>query len=69
MKLKWDCQLIEKVFNTCGGSKPSLFSSIRTSVLRGCNTLSEFQEFSVIPGMKVVFSTHESSSKLNGIFL
>ena len=52
------------------GKRPRLFSSIRTSVLRGCNTvLAEFQKYYVMPGVKVDFSKHEGSSQLNGIFV
>lgn len=52
------------------GKRPRMFSSIRTSVLRGCNTaLAEFQKYYVMPGVKVDFSKHEGSSQLNGIFV
>lgn len=47
-----------------------MFSSVRTAVLRGCNSvLSEFQKYYIIQRMKVDFSKHKGSSQLNGIFL
>ena len=49
---------------------PRLFSSVKTAVLRGCNSiLSEFQRYYIMPGMKVDLSKHEGSAQLNGIFL
>lgn len=52
------------------GKKPRVFNSIKTAVLRGCNTvLAEFQKYYVPPGLRVDFSKHEGSSQLNGIFV
>ena len=47
-----------------------LFSSVRASVLRGCNTvLSVFQNEYMMPGTRVDFSKKEGSSQLNGIYM
>lgn len=47
-----------------------VFSSVKTGVLHGCNSVSsEFQNYYAMPEMKVDFSKHEFSSKLNGILL
>lgn len=51
-------------------SKPRLFSSIKTSLLRYCNTVPyEFQRYYFMSGMKVDLSQHEVSSDLKCIFL
>lgn len=52
------------------GKKSGLFSSPTIAVRRVCkNVPSEFQQYKVIPGMKVDFTMHEISSLLNAILL
>jgi hypothetical protein len=49
--------------------KTRLFSSLRTAVLRGCNTiLSVFQDEYITSATRVDFSKKEASSQLNGIY-